>query len=331
MTALPHALESKAAQQLRTLPVLRLGAQGPAVKLLQERLAAARLDPGQANGSFGAQTHYAVTLFQEKQRLPQTGVVTPQTWSALLAESAPAPRVASDLPTLRLCSQGPAVTQLQERLQAAGLNPGAVDGYFGTQTRWSVQAFQRANGLDVNGVVGSRTWERLLAVTAASPEPSKKQPGAVAISSQGKAQLQRLVAFARANRTGRVGGRSFQFVWRYLTSVGYGKLTSPGDLPDLAGSAPRDFADYLNASPARLREAGLQRVEGISNPHDPRIPAGAVIVVAAGSTGAGHPLAGEIFVKGASPGEFINDGDFSGWMGDRSTWCGRVLGVYVPE
>ncbi|MGC4117800.1 MAG: peptidoglycan-binding protein [Myxococcales bacterium] len=333
MTAYPNAVASNAAsfQGPRTMPVLRMGAQGAAVKLLQERLKAAQIDPGPANGYFGAQTHLAVLRFQQGRQLEKTGIANAKTWEALLEEESRPACDAGELPTLRLCSQGPAVTQLQQRLQAAGFNPGSVDGYFGAQTRWSVQAFQRAQGLATDGVVTLETWKRLAGVVAAPGGKGKKTAGSSpSISAQGQAQLQRLVAYARANRSGRVGGRSLQFVWRYLTASGYGKLSSPADLPAFAGDQPRDLADFLNASPAHLREAGLQRLDTaisprISNPHDPRIPAGAVIVVA------GHPFAGEIFVKGATPGEFLNDGDFSGWIGDLKTWCGRVLGVYVPE
>lgn len=37
-----------------------------------------------------------------------------------------------------------------------------VDGEFGTATEQAVRAFQRANGLAEDGIVGPMTWKRLL-------------------------------------------------------------------------------------------------------------------------------------------------------------------------
>jgi hypothetical protein len=158
----------------------------------------------------------------------------------------------------------------------------------------------------------------------------------VAISEKGRTQMKNLVAYARSHQSGVTDGRCFEYVWRYMTSSGYGKLKKWSDLPAMNGQYARGFADYLNASPAHLAEAGLQRLDTsvsppITNPHDPRIPAGAVIVVGPGSTGTRHPRAGDITVKGSRAGEFINDGNMGQWMGTRSSWTGRLLGAYVPR
>ena len=42
-----------------------------------------------------------------------------------------------------------------------GYNVGALDGYFGPVTESAVKAFQRANGLYVDGVIGPYTWAAL--------------------------------------------------------------------------------------------------------------------------------------------------------------------------
>jgi uncharacterized protein (TIGR02594 family) len=64
----------------------------------------------------------------------------------------------SSMPTLRQGSRGPAVTDLQSRLAAAGFSPGAADGIFGPLTDTAVRSFQRARGLGIDGIVGPQTW-----------------------------------------------------------------------------------------------------------------------------------------------------------------------------
>ena len=119
----------------------------------------------------------------------------------------------------------------------------------------------------------------------------------------------------------------------YLTASTYGKLDQWGDLPNMQSGEARHFAEYLNASSAHLDEAGLQRFDTacsprITSPHDLRIPDGAVIVVAAGSTGTFHATAGDIVVKAGS--RFINDGPDMNY-GTASSWRSQLLGVYVPR
>jgi lipoprotein-anchoring transpeptidase ErfK/SrfK len=56
---------------------------------------------------------------------------------------------------------GPTVTAVQERLRELGYLVGAVDGERGQQTVAAVMAFQRVNGLQVDGVVGPMTTAAL--------------------------------------------------------------------------------------------------------------------------------------------------------------------------
>ncbi|WP_434384855.1 peptidoglycan-binding protein [Melittangium boletus] len=71
-------------------------------------------------------------------------------------------------PTLREGAKGASVTTLQNKLKAAGFNPGAVDGAFGPKTTAAVKAFQKARGLAADGVVGPKTWSALNAAGASS-------------------------------------------------------------------------------------------------------------------------------------------------------------------
>jgi peptidoglycan hydrolase-like protein with peptidoglycan-binding domain len=64
-------------------------------------------------------------------------------------------------PTIRFGSKGPFVADAQLKLLAKGFDPGPVDGDFGPRTRQAVVAFQAANGLLADGVVGNETWAAL--------------------------------------------------------------------------------------------------------------------------------------------------------------------------
>ena len=66
------------------------------------------------------------------------------------------------LPILREGMQGPAVTQLQERLKTLGFFTGAVDGVFGAATQAAVKAAQQNFKIQPDGVVGPSTWNALL-------------------------------------------------------------------------------------------------------------------------------------------------------------------------
>ncbi len=81
-------------------------------------------------------------------------------------------------PTLRLGSQGAAVSNLQSILKLLGYYSGTIDGSYQQSTAEAVAAFQQAAGLQPDGIAGTATWNRLLPVaptisqTAVSPTPT---------------------------------------------------------------------------------------------------------------------------------------------------------------
>ena len=76
-------------------------------------------------------------------------------------------------------SQGSDVKTLQELLNKNGANL-TVDGIFGNQTKKAVQDYQKANGLAVDGIVGTNTWGALTQVTT----PTVTDPTPTAPSTQ---------------------------------------------------------------------------------------------------------------------------------------------------
>ena len=69
---------------------------------------------------------------------------------------------ANSLPTLRIGSQGEYVSYLQSILNYYGYAI-AVDGIFGKKTEDAVKKFQKSRNLKVDGIVGPKTWNALLA------------------------------------------------------------------------------------------------------------------------------------------------------------------------
>lgn len=90
----------------------------------------------------------------------------------------PSPR--GQRPVLRRGSRGPAVQELQSRLNGwlttegarTGLRLLVTDGIFGPRTEAAVRAFQRARQLRGDGVVGPQTWGQLLAVRTQPGPPA---------------------------------------------------------------------------------------------------------------------------------------------------------------
>lgn len=75
------------------------------------------------------------------------------------------------MPAYRIGATGPEVARLQAQLTRLGLYHGPIDGSFGGGTEAAVRAFQRARGLEIDGVVGPSTWAALFD-GAAIPAPA---------------------------------------------------------------------------------------------------------------------------------------------------------------
>lgn len=154
----PHAPATPAPGGAR---LLESGSRGPDVEQVQRtliRLGYRDADGRElaADGDFGGRTREAVERFQRAQGLEADGRVGRDTRMALEAASrAPAP-------VLETSSRGADVERLQRTLARLGYRDAAgrdlvADGDFGRRTREAVEAFQRANGLEVDGRVGRDT------------------------------------------------------------------------------------------------------------------------------------------------------------------------------
>ena len=165
---------------------LRVGSTGLDVQTIQTYLNRIRRNypaiPAitDEDGVFGDSTKAAVTKFQSIFNLTADGIVGKSTWYKISSLYTAVTRLAEldseggslgigTVPpssVLRQGSSGPDVITLQYLLDLIFEYypeiPGLVqDGIFGSGTRQSVVAFQRAMGLNADGVVGPQTWKAL--------------------------------------------------------------------------------------------------------------------------------------------------------------------------
>ena len=124
-------------------PVVKNGARGFRVTGLQRLLRHHGQSLG-IDGSFGPETLSRVRSFQSAKGLVVDGVVGAKTWTALSV-------------LLKNGARGNAVRAVQGILNSRGQSL-AVDGSFGPATLSAVKSFQKARGLEVDGVVGDVTW-----------------------------------------------------------------------------------------------------------------------------------------------------------------------------
>lgn len=167
-----------------TNAVMRYGSVGNDVLELQNRLIKLGYLAITADGNFKASTKSAVVAFQKANNLVADGVVGTKTLAALNSSSATDNLV--PYVTLRVGSASNAVKDLQNRLIALGYLTGKADGKFGTQTSLALMAFQRANNLKADGVLGSATTRALnktTTVTASGTTASTTTAAAPVLSS----------------------------------------------------------------------------------------------------------------------------------------------------
>ncbi len=156
------------------------GNYGSRVRTLQNALVALGFDLPKVDGVFGSDTYKAVKAFQQTVGLEVDGKAGPKTLKKLESYfdkdgkpvSGPivtAPPAADDenlqygVPkrTLRPGMSGLDVQYTQDRLKELGYYKNTSDGRYGTGTEAAVRAFQKKNGLTVDGKVGPKTSQVL--------------------------------------------------------------------------------------------------------------------------------------------------------------------------
>ncbi|MBS3908871.1 MAG: peptidoglycan-binding protein [Actinobacteria bacterium] len=145
------------------------------------------LGPSGVDGSFGDATEAAVVMFQRDRDLFVDGVVSDETWRALVEATY---KLGDRLIYLRSpFFRGDDVKELQRNLNTLGFNTGQVDGVYGETTERAVREYQRNLGLQSDGIFGPSThaaienFRHLLKSEASAvyPDPHRNQDSALSI------------------------------------------------------------------------------------------------------------------------------------------------------
>ena len=125
------------------------------VKMVQTLLRDLGYYNGKIDGKYGRATIAAVKMFQKYNELPIDGKVGEDTLNRMKSSAA------IKAPVNQKDSYSTENKHIQERLKYYGYYTGKIDGIYGSGTIAAVKAFQRANGLKVDGAVGPLTLAKL--------------------------------------------------------------------------------------------------------------------------------------------------------------------------
>jgi peptidoglycan hydrolase-like protein with peptidoglycan-binding domain len=149
---------------------LRPGTSGPGVRHLQKMLAHLGYVI-RADGQFGGHTAKVVRSFRSEVGLARSNRVTTRFLRMLkrAQNGGPGDRRWLGIRRLAVGARGHDVKVLQKDLTKLGY-AAATDGQFGPQTRVSVRSFERAAGLQVDGIISAREARTLKRVALAGRE-----------------------------------------------------------------------------------------------------------------------------------------------------------------
>lgn len=121
------------------------------VKKVQTFLKLYGYSVGNPDGTLGNNTRVALGKFQQDNGLKPTRFVDYETWGRLKFHE-----------DIGLIKDGKIhIAAVQTALEAAGFDPGKIDGYAGPKTWSAVKAFQKSKGLNADGRIGLKTMKFL--------------------------------------------------------------------------------------------------------------------------------------------------------------------------
>lgn len=151
-------------EEVKKPNLLKIGATGDEVKILQLDLKKLNYPVGNVDGIFGIKTLNAVKQFQKDSGIKIDGIVGEVTMSKLKKALSKVlypsnPLISNNL--IRIGDRGIKVVELQRELSRLNYPVGGIDGIFGRNTEISIKMFQKDNGLIIDGIAGPKTLEKL--------------------------------------------------------------------------------------------------------------------------------------------------------------------------
>lgn len=125
------------------------------IQLLQKRLKAAGFDPGPVDGILGATTKAALSRCKSGcSALNELSETSDKPAFDQTAEIQSSRLTASAQPTasVKTISGNPKIRLAQERLKAAGFDPGPIDGFLGPQTKSALEKYRTSHKLTHSGI-----------------------------------------------------------------------------------------------------------------------------------------------------------------------------------
>lgn len=158
---------------------LTIGSAGSNVSIMQSYLNAIKLGMFPSlnmltvDGVYGQRTKSTVMQYQGLSGLKQDGIIGKQTWDAIVSDYESLPSVPSDVYpgyVLRPGSSGTAVRNMQLKLNNTNpvytaINYQTVDGKYGNNMTNAVRRFQAQFGLTADGIIGQKTWDKIVTVS----------------------------------------------------------------------------------------------------------------------------------------------------------------------
>ncbi|MDG0060219.1 peptidoglycan-binding protein [Priestia sp. P5] len=167
--------------------LLKEGMTDPDVKELQDVLKQKGIFSATSTGYFGSITKDSVLSFQRSHSLTADGMVGPNTYQALIANSTSA---VTNGTLLKYGMTSNEVEKVQQLLKEKGYFNATPTGYFGTITQTAVMNFQRDHGLAVDGIVGPATLNAL-------NNASTSTTGSSTVNSSTQATASDIVAYSK--------------------------------------------------------------------------------------------------------------------------------------
>ena len=163
---------------------LHAGMSGDDVTALQNSLVAAGYLARTVDGDYGSTTKEAVYLFQKDKGLTANGIADDATREAIRSAEGEGYRNGGGV-VYAEGNRGDVISDMQQRLKAAGSLKGDIDGIYGGDTVKAVKEFQRSRGFPVSGVIDEVTYSALREIGAETPPAASSSTESYGVGDRG--------------------------------------------------------------------------------------------------------------------------------------------------